>query len=66
MFYYNHQLRKRSETMEQVKIIKQDGNRTIGIFKDRDGEFTAMTYGSSKTFKSLKGAEKWLAARGYA
>jgi hypothetical protein len=51
--------------MKAVKIIKQDGNRTIGIFLRETGEFCAMTYGSSKDFKTLKGAEKWLAARGY-
>ena len=51
--------------MTAVKIIKQDDNRTVGIFMRNSGEFCAMTYGTSKDFKTLKGAEKWLAARGY-
>ncbi len=34
-----------------------------GIADNGDGTFTAMTYTASKTFKTRKGAEKWLARR---
>lgn len=32
-----------------------------GVFDNGDGTFTAMTYSQSKTFKTSKGAERWLA-----
>jgi len=40
-------------------------NETLskGINKNSDGTYTAMTFTKSKDFKTLKGAEKWLAAR---
>lgn len=34
-----------------------------GITKNSDGTFTAMTFTQSKTFKTLKGAQKWMAKR---
>lgn len=36
---------------------------STGIFDNGDGTFTAMTFTASKTFKTRKGAEKWLARR---
>ena len=51
--------------MKTIKIIKKNGNRSIGVYQDKDGEYLAMTYGSSKTFKTLSGAKKWLKSRGY-
>jgi hypothetical protein len=36
---------------------------TRGVFKNNDGTFTALTYTASKTFKTKKGAIKWLANR---
>mgnify|MGYP003418019609 FL=1 len=38
---------------------------SIGIVPEGDG-FLALTMVASKTFKTFKGAAKWLAARGYA
>jgi hypothetical protein len=40
-------------------------NETLstGITKNSDGTYTAMTFTQSKTFKTAKGAEKWLAKR---
>ena len=35
-----------------------------GIF-ELHGRFTALTFSQSKTFKTRKGAEGWLSARGY-
>ena len=34
-----------------------------GIMSNNNGTFTAMTFSQSKDFKTLKGAQKWLAAR---
>lgn len=51
--------------MKTIKLIKQDGNKSVGIFLDNDGEFLALTYSASKNFKTEKGAAKWLATRGY-
>ena len=34
---------------------------SIGIYKNNDGTYTAMTFSKSKDFKTLKGAQKWLA-----
>ena len=31
-----------------------------GVYANNDGTFTAMTFSKSKTFKTQKGAEKWL------
>lgn len=36
---------------------------TRGISKNSDGAFTALTFTQSKTFKTLAGAQKWLAAK---
>lgn len=37
--------------------------KSRGIF-ELHGRFTALTFSESKTFKTHKGAEAWLAARG--
>ena len=39
--------------------------QSTGIFPERDGSFLAMTRLESKKFKTLKGAQKWMAARGF-
>lgn len=36
---------------------------STGIAKNSDGTYTALTFTQSKTFKTVKGAEKWLAKR---
>lgn len=46
--------------MKAVKIYDQEGNRTVGIFEEANGTFTAMTFSQSKTFKTFKGADKWI------
>lgn len=33
------------------------------ISKNSDGTFTAVTFSASRTFKTYKGAVKWMAAR---
>jgi hypothetical protein len=38
--------------------------KSRGIF-ELHGRFTALTFSESKTFKTCKGAEAWLARRGY-
>ena len=48
-----------------VKTLNQGNNEQLskGVFDNGDGTFTAMTFSQSKTFKTAKGAEKWLAKR---
>jgi hypothetical protein len=50
----------------QVLDLGNNESLTTGIFEDSDGTFEALTLTQSKSFKTRKGAEKWLAARGYA
>jgi hypothetical protein len=38
--------------------------KSRGVF-ELHGRFTALTFAESKTFKTRKGAEAWLARRGY-
>ncbi len=38
---------------------------TRGMFTNSDNTFLAITFTESKTFKTAKGATKWLAKRGY-
>jgi len=38
---------------------------TTGIIAQRNGTFLALTLSASKTFKTLAGAKRWLASRGY-
>ena len=49
-----------------MHIQDQGNNETIarGVF-ELHGKFTALTFAESKTFKTRKGAEAWLARRGY-
>jgi len=46
--------------MKPVIIYDQIDNRTVGIFEEDDGTFTAMSLSQSKTFKKLKSAESWI------
>ena len=42
------------------------GNNEVlstGITKNSDGTYTALTFTQSKTFKTVKGAERWLTKR---
>ena len=49
-----------------IKIITERidlGNNesmVSGIFEQNNGTFTAMTFSQSKTFKTLKGAQRWM------
>ena len=45
-----------------MKTLNLGNNEQIstGVVKNNDGTFTAMTFSQSKTFKTQKGAEKWL------
>lgn len=48
-----------------MKAIDLGNNEQLstGVATNQDGTFTAMTFTASKTFKTRKGAEKWLARR---
>lgn len=50
----------------EARTIDMGNNetRSIGVFES-DGGFMALTLAASKGFKTRKGAEKWLARRGY-
>jgi hypothetical protein len=49
----------------QVLDLGNNESLTTGFFEDSDGTFESLTLTQSKSFKTRKGAEKWLAARGY-
>jgi hypothetical protein len=44
------------------KTLDLGNNETIsrGIYAQSDGTFLAMSFTKSRTFKTIKGAEKWL------
>lgn len=46
-----------------MKTLDLGNNETLstGINNNNDGTFTALTFTKSQTFKTLKGAQKWLA-----
>ena len=48
-----------------MNAIDNGNNESLstGIAAHLDGTFTAMTFSQSKTFKTLKGAQKWIARR---
>jgi len=51
--------------MQTTTSISLGNNEAISrsITPNNDGTFTAVTFSTSKTFKSYKGAVKWMAAR---
>lgn len=51
--------------MKTIKLIEKDGNSSVGIFQEADGSFLALTYTKSKPCKTVKSAEKFLAAQGF-
>lgn len=36
-----------------------------GVVRNIDGTFTALTYTTSRTFKTQRGATEWLARKGF-
>jgi hypothetical protein len=48
-----------------MRTISLGNNEVVssGITANSDGTFTAMTFAASKTFRTLKGAQRWLAIR---
>ena len=51
--------------MNTTVKLEMNNNESLvrGVFKNNDGTFTAMTFTTSKEFKTQKGAEKWMAQR---
>jgi hypothetical protein len=47
--------------MTTIELYEQDGNQSIGIYQENDGIFLALSFASSRRFKTLKGAKKWIA-----
>ena len=58
-------INQQDKDMQTIKLVKQDGNRSVGVFLNNSGTYTAMTYAESKTLKTEKGALNWLSKRGY-
>ena len=48
-----------------MKTLNIGNNEIIskGVSKNTDGTFTAMTFSKSKTFKTLAGANNWMAKK---
>lgn len=55
--------------MKTIKTYKAGNSMTdlqaVAIFQERDGTFTAMTYTTSRNFKTLVGAERFMSKRGF-
>lgn len=55
--------------MKVVKVYKEGDSMTdlpaVGIYQNNDGEYIAITYTTSKSYKTLKGAERFMKKRGY-
>jgi hypothetical protein len=55
--------------MKTIKTYKTGNSMTdlptVAIFQERDGTFTAITYTTSRSFKTLVGAERFMAKRGF-
>jgi hypothetical protein len=52
------------ESKMHTQDLGNNETKSRGIF-ELNGKFTALTFSESKTFKTRKGAEQWLARRGY-
>jgi len=49
-----------------MKTIDTGNNESLSVGIEKiNGEFLATTFSSSKFFKTAKGAEKWLARKGF-
>ena len=48
-----------------MKTLNTGNNESLvkGVFANQDGTFTAVTFTQSKTFKTAKGANSWMAKR---
>lgn len=51
--------------MTTTRTLNTGNNETLakGIFPQADGTFLALTFSVSKVFKTLAGAQKWMARR---
>ena len=49
----------------KMKTLNTGNNESLvkGVFANNDGTFTAVAFTQSKTFKTAKGANKWMQAR---
>lgn len=61
---FNRMCAEQRETATTVDMGNNESLK-IGVFTQTDGTFTAMTMSASKSFKTRKGAEQWLARRGF-
>jgi len=60
-----HNTTQHTQGDRTMRTISLGNNEAVssGITVNSDGTFTAMTFTTSKTFKTLKSAQKWLAIR---
>lgn len=65
----NKQSESKREKKERLRIVykedKDPDGSIVGIFEDEHGEYQALTPTVSKTFKTISGAERFLASRGF-
>ncbi len=52
-----------SNTANKTVALGNNESVSRGVFPQADGTFLAMTFTTSKTFKTQAGALRWLAAR---
>lgn len=45
---------------KQILDLSNNEQISTGVFANTDGTYTAMTFTKSKTFKTEKGAARWL------
>lgn len=47
--------------MKTIIVYDRDGNKSQCIYQNDKGIYLAMTWSQSREFKTLKGAERWIA-----
>jgi len=58
---------RRKNTMNLITLdLGNNETASAGVISEKNGTFTAVTFSASKNFKTLAGARRWLARRGFA
>lgn len=55
---------KRKKNPSKTYDLGNNEKATIGVFKEKDGTFQALTFTKSKYFKTLAGAKRWFLKHG--
>jgi len=57
---------ERKTTMNLITLdLGNNETASAGVIAEKNGTFTAVTFSASKNFKTLAGARRWLARRGF-